>query len=53
MSSRLDGFEHSMFTMYDWEDTEAEVDEYMHVTLSKDRCNKIDSYLVPIFEFII
>ena len=25
----------------------------MHATLSEDKCNDIDSYLVPVFEFII
>eukprot|EP00804_Cyclotella_cryptica_P007790 CCRYP_001376-RA/>CCRYP_001376-RA protein AED:0.84 eAED:0.45 QI:0/0/0/0.66/1/1/3/0/279 len=53
VSSRLKGFKHSMFTKYNKENVEAEVDEYMHATLSEEKCNKIDSYLVPIFEFII
>eukprot|EP00804_Cyclotella_cryptica_P005871 CCRYP_000147-RA/>CCRYP_000147-RA protein AED:0.12 eAED:0.13 QI:0/0/0/1/0/0/3/0/1214 len=53
VSTRLEGFEHGIFTMYDREDAEAEVDEYMHATLSEDKCNEIDSYLVPVFGFII
>lgn len=51
--SRFEGFEHSMFAMYDEENAEKEVDEYMHATLSEEKCNVIDSYLVPVFEFII
>jgi hypothetical protein len=53
VTTRLDGFEHNMFATYSREGAEEEVDEYMHATLSEDKCNEMDSYLVPVFEFII
>lgn len=53
VSSRLKGFEHNMFAMYNQDDMATEVDEYMHMMLSKDKCNQIDSCLVPVFEFIV
>lgn len=53
VSSRLDGFEHNIFAMYGDEKAEERIDEYMHATLSEDVCEQIDSYLVPVFEFVI
>ncbi len=42
-----------MFAMYGKEEAERDVDEYMHTTLPEDECGEIDSYLVPVFEFIM
>jgi hypothetical protein len=53
ISSTIDRFEHNMFSMYSHNHADKEVDEYVHATLSEDKCDEIDSYLVPIFEFIV
>jgi hypothetical protein len=53
ISTRLRGYEHNVFAMYDREEAEREVDEYMHATVTEDQCNMIDSYLMPVFEFIV
>jgi len=55
-SSRLTWDERNqgdVFAQYAHEDAEQKVDEYMHSMISKDLCGAVDSYLVPVFEFII
>ena len=53
ISSRLQRHEHNMFAIYQDNVTETWVDEYMHSMISNTQCDVIDSYLVPVFEFII
>jgi len=43
----------NVFAQYMQEDAEDDVDDYMHSMVSEENCAAIDSYLVPVFEFII
>lgn len=46
-------YQHNVFAQFAQDDAEKQVDEYMHSMVSDEQCNAIDSYLVPVFEFII
>jgi hypothetical protein len=39
--------------MYSEEGLQEAVDEYMHSMISKEKCKEVDSYLEPVFEFIV
>jgi hypothetical protein len=43
----------NIFAMYSEEGSEEAVDEYMHSMLEQEDCDKVDSYLEPVFEFIV
>jgi hypothetical protein len=45
--------QHNLFAQFAQDDAEKHVDEYMHTMGSDEQCDAIDSYLVPVFKFII